>query len=73
MSLDIDLVLDGRVVYSTNITHNLNEMAEAVGIYTHLWRPEEIAYTKAGELVKPLRQGLAETQRGICFRVNHRQ
>lgn len=27
-------------IFSANITHNLNAMAEAAGIYKHLWRPE---------------------------------
>lgn len=26
-------------IYSANITHNLNEMAERAGIYNALWRP----------------------------------
>lgn len=46
------------VVFDCNITHNLNEMADAAGIYRHLWRPDELGITKAGELVKPLRAGL---------------
>jgi len=33
-------------------------MAEAVGIYKHLWRPEEIGIKVAGELIEPLRDGL---------------
>ena len=45
-------------VYSANITHNLNKMAMAVGMYNHLWRPEEIGITKAKELVIPLWEGL---------------
>lgn len=45
-------------VYSANITHNLNTMAEKAGIYLHLWRPDEINITKAKELIEPLRQGL---------------
>jgi len=45
-------------VYSSNITHNLNVMAEQAGIYEHLWRPDEIGVTKAKELIEPLRQGL---------------
>ena len=45
--------------YSSNITHNLNKMAEAAGIYKHLWRPEELGITKAAELIEPLRAGLA--------------
>ena len=46
MSLDIDLyeLRDGQrhVLFSSNITHNLNKMAEAAGIYQAIWRPEEI-------------------------------
>jgi hypothetical protein len=34
-------------------------MAEAAGIYQHLWRPEEIDITKASQLIEPLRHGLA--------------
>ena len=45
-------------VYSSNITHNLNKMAEAAEIYQHLWRPEEINITKAKELINPLTKGL---------------
>jgi hypothetical protein len=33
-------------------------MAEAAGIYMHLWRPEEIGITKAHELIEPLTNGL---------------
>jgi hypothetical protein len=45
-------------LYESNITHNLGQMAEAAGIYKHLWRPEEIGVTKASELIEPLREGL---------------
>lgn len=45
-------------VYSANITHNLNKMADAAGIYRHLWRPEELGITKAKELIEPLHNGL---------------
>lgn len=45
-------------VYDANITHNLGKMAEAAGIYKHLWRPEEIGITKAGELIQPLFEGI---------------
>lgn len=43
MGLDISLIVpDYEVeVFNRGITHNLNKMAEAVGIYKHLWRPEE--------------------------------
>ena len=45
--------------YWANITHNLGAMADAAGIYQHLWRPEELGITKAGQLIAPLREGLA--------------
>jgi len=44
--------------YSSNITHNLNKMAEEAGIYKHLWRPDEIGITKASQLIEPLTAGL---------------
>ncbi len=45
-------------VYSANITHNLNKMADAAGIYKHLWRPEEVGVKTAAELIDPLTVGL---------------
>jgi len=45
-------------VYSANITHNLGSMAALAGIYTCLWRPEEINITKAKQLIQPLKEGL---------------
>ena len=47
--------------YSSNITHNLGPMAEAAGIYKHLWRPEELheGPIKASELIEPVAAGLA--------------
>lgn len=45
-------------LWSANITHNLGPMAEAAGIYSELWRPEEIGIDKAAQLVLPLRAGL---------------
>jgi hypothetical protein len=47
-------------VYSRNVTHNLGKMAEAAGIYNHLWRPEEIGVSKAVDLIEPLTEGLAK-------------
>jgi hypothetical protein len=46
-------------IFSLNITHNLNSMASEAGIYKHLWRPEEIGITKAGQLIQPLTDALA--------------
>jgi hypothetical protein len=59
MSLDVYLTESRPAeVYSANITHNLGAMAEAAGIYMHLWRPDELGITKARELIEPLRAGL---------------
>ena len=46
-------------VFSANITHNLNSMAEEAGIYKQVWRPEECGITKAEQLLRPLRAGIA--------------
>ena len=51
--------LDSENLYSANITHNLNKMADAAGIYKELWRPDEIGITKARQLIEPLTKGLA--------------
>jgi len=60
MSLNVALLVTKPTeVYSANITHNLGAMAEEAGIYKHLWRPEELGLTVAGELIEPLRAGLA--------------
>lgn len=64
MSLDVYLTdtnipaVEDQIVYSGNITHNLTDMAREAGIYKHLWRPEELAITKAIELQQPLAGGL---------------
>lgn len=47
-------------VFTANITHNLCGMADAAGIYKHLWRPEEIGITKAGQLIEALEKALAD-------------
>lgn len=68
MSLDFSLV-DGEeeVFYSTNITHNLNTMAEHAGIYKALWRPEEIGVTKAAQLIPLLKEGVKD----LCARPSY--
>ena len=59
MSLDVYLKeVRPTQVYSANITHNLNTMAEEAGIYKALWRPEEIGIKTAAELVPLLSAGL---------------
>ena len=60
MSLDVSLYRKGTnhwddgsteeikdYVCDLNITHNLNKMASELGVYEHLWRPDEIGVTKA--------------------------
>lgn len=60
MSLDVMLIrMQPIAVFSSNITHNLNKMAEEAGIYKHLWRPESIGITKAKQLIEPLKTGIA--------------
>lgn len=60
MSLDVYLTeMRPAEIYSRNITHNLNRMADEAGIYKHLWRPDEIGITKASQLIEPLTTGLA--------------
>ena len=53
MSLDVYLL--GTSTFCANYTHNVGGMAEAAGIYKHVWRPEELDITKASELIEPLR------------------
>lgn len=46
-------------IYSANITHNLGVMADAAGIYSCLWLPDENGITHARQLIEPLTSGLA--------------
>ncbi len=45
-------------VFTSNITHNLNTMADTAGLYAALWRPEEIGVKTAEELIPFLEDGL---------------
>lgn len=59
MSLDVTLTrVQKTSIFEQNITHNLCAMAKEAGIYMHLWRPDELRITKAGELILPLKKGL---------------
>ena len=49
---------EGEQIYRQNVTHNLNTMAKAAGIYEACWRPEEIGVTRAAELEPLLAAGL---------------
>lgn len=46
-------------VFCSNITHNLNKMADALGIYEPIWRPEECGVEKAEQLIPILEKGVA--------------
>lgn len=59
MSLDVYLTdADGNLVYTRNITHNLNKMAMEAGIYECLWRPDEHGITHAMQIVEQLQDGV---------------
>jgi hypothetical protein len=71
MSLDVSLYFpvdvghdnpESHVVFSGNITHNLNEMASEAGIYECLWRPDEHGINEARQIVEPLAAGLADME-----------
>ena len=49
---------DEAKLSSFNITHNLNDMAKAVGLYEVLWSPEEVEITTASQMIAPLEKGL---------------
>lgn len=46
--------------YHANITHNLNKMADAAGIYGIVWHPEENGVTKAADLIDPLEAAIQD-------------
>jgi hypothetical protein len=63
MSLDISFTaLRRTVVGEFNITHNLTTMAEKLGVYQALWRPEELEITHAWELVPYLEYAIFELE-----------
>jgi hypothetical protein len=63
MSLDVylyrrDEAGEEHDLYTANITHNLNTMADKAGIYELVWRPEEVGIVVASQLIEPLRKGI---------------
>jgi hypothetical protein len=51
---------ESKEVFDANITNNLGKMADAAGIYKHLWCPHELNIKTAQELIKPLMNGLID-------------
>ena len=47
-----------ELLYDTNITHNLGEMAKNAGIYKALWIPEEIEAKYAKDIIEIVEKGL---------------
>ena len=67
MSLDVTLHIEqcehcghGEATFEANITHNLNDMAAAAGIYNAVWRPDEHGYRRAKDIIKIMSKGLAD-------------
>lgn len=72
MSLDVHICDEnGDTIYSANITHNLVPMANELGVYPWVWRPEENGIEKASQLIPILTAGLvtlaAEPERFKAF------
>lgn len=73
MSLDVYLESEsGEALYERNITHNLNQMAKAAGIYDCLWNPNETGITHANQIIEPLSIGTAKlaTQKRVFEEFN---
>jgi hypothetical protein len=60
ITTDSEETVSTKEVFTANITHNLNTMADECGVYDVVWRPEENGVTHANQLIEPIRQGLAK-------------
>lgn len=65
MSLDIYLMIGDDCVWSRNITHNVNVIAQEAGVYDFIWRADEIGIKHAKDNIRNLRSALS------CFYVNY--
>lgn len=65
------------IAYKSSISNDLSSMADAAGVYRHIWRPEGLGIIKASELVAPLNEGLrvlrANKERFKCFEPKHKR
>lgn len=73
MSLDLDLIQIGPYpVFDINITHNLNRMARALGVYNLLWHPEKHkAYTDgklyASDCIEDINKAIKELSSNLTY------
>lgn len=68
MSLDIDLVESREIsIFSANVTHNLNRMADKAGIYQVLWRAPENKIFIASQLIQPLQAAVKSMKENPDF------
>lgn len=57
--MSLDFYLEERIsLFDRNITHNLGNMAEKVGVYEALWRPDEYGFKYASDIVPILKHGI---------------
>jgi hypothetical protein len=56
-------------VFDANITHNLNKMADAAGIYEACWRPEEIGATNNNRISTIISQ-VDYKKNKVCISIN---
>lgn len=59
----VDELVEEEKVYSAHLTHNLIKMADEAGLYYVLWRPEELCYETADQLIPDLSKGLDNLRR----------
>ena len=55
----VQMPRENDCIFSRNITHNLNKMAHAAEIYKVIWRPDEVGFSTANQLIELLTAGLA--------------
>lgn len=53
-----DKDLEDFVLKSLNIGNDFSPLAKKAGIYTHIWKPEELEIANAKDLIEPLSEGL---------------
>lgn len=54
---------ENAFLFTSNITHNLTEMADKAGIYKALWHPVDNGYKRASDIIGVLREGIAQMEK----------